>query len=68
VVQAVRSVFANVVSVEEGWLQRFLKVFASLLWWILNASLALLLWESDLNTWVPIWVGFGLGFLVVLRL
>jgi len=44
---------------------KFLKVFASLLWWILSASLALLLWESDLNTWVTFWVGFGLGFHVV---
>jgi len=42
-----------------------LKVFASLLWWILSASLAMLLWESYLNTWVTFWVGFGLGFHVV---
>jgi len=40
-------------------------VFASLLWWILSASLALLFWENDLNTWVTFWVGFGLGFHVV---
>jgi len=44
-------------------LNKFLKVFASLLWWILSASLALLLWECDLNTWVAFWVGFGLIFL-----
>ena len=31
----------------------------------LSASLALLLWECDLNTWVAFWVGIGLGFHVV---
>jgi len=49
-------------------LKGFEQVFKSVcftLWWILSASLALLLWESDLNTWLTFWVGFGLGFHVV---
>ena len=40
-------------------------MFASLLWRSFECSLALLLWESDLNTWVAFWVGIGFGFHVV---
>ena len=36
-------------------MNKFLKVFASLLWWSFECRFALLLWESDLNTWVTFW-------------